>query len=163
MAIALIVLKTFMFWKVLSKYSASSFKRATGLHKPVFLELVEIITDYKAGHRKSPHRGRKAVLGIEDQLLMVLMYLREYRTQYHIGLTYGLSESTVCETIRSVEDIIIKDNRYHLPGKKSLLDTGNPIEVVLVDVSESPVERPKKSNGDTIQAKRKSIPTRPNS
>ena len=152
-----------MFWKVLSKYSTSSFKRATGIHKTVFLELVEIITDYKAVHRKSPHRGRKAVLGIEDQLLMVLMYLREYRTQYHIGLTYGLSESTVCETIRSIEDIIIKDNRYHLPGKKSLLDSDNLIEVILVDVSESPVERPKKSNGDTIQAKRKSIPTRPNS
>ena len=152
-----------MFWNVLSKYSASSFKRATGIHKPVFFELVQIITDYKSGHRKSLHRGRKAVLSVEDQLLMVLMYLREYRTQYHIGLTYGLSESTVCETIRLIEDIIIKDNRYHLPGKKSLLDTGNPIEVVLVDVSESPVERPKKSKGNTIQARRKSIPTRPNS
>lgn len=152
-----------MFWTILSKYSASSFKRATGIHKPVFLELVQIITEYKALHRKAPHRGRKAVLSVEDQLLMLLMYLREYRTLYHIGLTYGLSESTVCETIRSIEDIIIKDNRYHLPGKKSLLDTGSPIEVILVDVSESPVERPKKNKGNTIQAKRKGIPTKPNS
>lgn len=152
-----------MLWKDLSRYSPSSFKRATGLHKPVFLELVQIITGYKAGHRKSPHRGRKAILSIEDQLLMVLMYLREYRTQYHIGLTYGLGESTACETIRLIEGIIIKDGRYHLPGKKSLLDTGNPIEAVPVDVSESPVERPKKNKGGTIQARRKGIPTRPNS
>lgn len=152
-----------MFWSTLSNYSASSFKRATGVHKPVFLELVQIIADYKALHRKSPRRGRKAVLSIEDQLLMLLMYLREYRTLYHIGLTYGLSESTVCETIRSIEDIIIKDNRYHLPGKKSLLDTDSPIEVILVDVSESPVERPKKNKGTTIRAKRKGIQTKPNS
>jgi hypothetical protein len=152
-----------MFWSVLSKYSASSFKRATGIHKPVFLELVQIITDYKVKHRKDPKRGRKAVLSIEDQLMMVLMYLREYRTLYHIGLTYGLSESTVCETIRSIEDIIIKDNRYHLPGKKALLDTNNPIEVVLVDVSESPVERPKKNKEDTIQARSESIQIKPNS
>ena len=102
-------------------------------------------------------------MSIEDQLMMVLMYLREYRTLYHIGLTYGLSESTVCETIRSIEDIIIKDNRYHLPGKKALLDTNNPIEVVLVDVSESPVERPKKNKEDTIQARSESIQIKPNS
>jgi len=152
-----------MFWRVLSKYSASSFKRATGIHKPVFLELVQLITEYKVKHRKDPQKGRKPVLSIEDQLMMVLMYLREYRTLYHIGLTYGLSESTVCETIRSIEDIIIKDNRYHLPGKKALLDTGNPIEVVLVDVSESPVERPKKNKKDTIQARSEGIQIKPNS
>ncbi len=132
-------------WSVLSKYSASSFKRATGIHKPVFLKLVQIITDYKFKHRKDPKKGRKSVLIIEDQLMMVLMYLREYRTLYHVLLTCDLSESTVCETIKSIENNIIKDSRYHLPGKKALLDTGKPIEVVLVDVSESPVERPKKT------------------
>jgi Helix-turn-helix of DDE superfamily endonuclease len=101
-----------MFWKVLSQYSATSFKRATGIHKSIFLELVQIIAYYKSHHRKSPQKGRKAVLSTEDLLLMVLTYLREYLTQYHIGLTYGLSESTVCETIRTIEDIIIKDNQY---------------------------------------------------
>ncbi len=66
-----------MFWSVLSKYSALSLKRATGIHKPVFLELVQIITEYKFKHRKDPKKGRKSVLSIEDQLMMVLMYLRE--------------------------------------------------------------------------------------
>lgn len=101
-------------------------------------------------------------MSIEDQLMMVLMYLQEYRTLYHIVLTYGLSESTVCETIRSIENIIIKDSRYHLPGKRTLLDAGNPIEVILVDVSESPVKRPKKNKEDTIQARSGGIQIKPN-
>jgi Helix-turn-helix of DDE superfamily endonuclease len=89
------------------------------------------------------------------------MYLREYRTFYHIGLTYGLSESTVCETIRSIENIIIKETRYHLPGKKSLLDTESPIEVILVDVSESPVESPKKTKGLLFRQKEKALKQNP--
>lgn len=134
-----------MFWEVLQKYSSASFKRATGIHRPIFEELVQIIRDYKILHRKDPTKGRKASLSIENQLLMVLMYLREYRTQYHIGITYGLSESSVSETIKEIENIIIQDSRYYLPGKKTLFKSENEIEVVLIDVSESPIERPKKT------------------
>lgn len=146
-----------MFWKVLQKYSAASFKRATGIHRPIFEELVQIITEYKQAHRLDPKKGRKATLSIENQLLMVLMYLREYRTQYHIGITYGLSESSVCETIKEIENIIIQDNRYHLPGKKELVKSDNSIEIVLVDVSESPIERPKKNKSGITQGKRNAI------
>jgi hypothetical protein len=75
------------------------------------------------------------------------MYYREYRTQFHIGVTYGISESRVCEIIKEVEEVLIKDTRFHLPGKKSLLKEENHFEVVLIDVTESPVERPKKNSG----------------
>jgi hypothetical protein len=49
-----------MFWSILSNYPASSFKRATGLHKPVFLALVQIVADYKALRSKSPRRGKES-------------------------------------------------------------------------------------------------------
>ena len=144
-----------MFWKVLSMYSASSFKRATGVHLEVFLELTSIIRTFKETHRKSPSSGRKSFLVIEDQLLMYLMYIREYRTQFHVGITYGLSESRVCECIKTIEDIIIQDKRYHLSGKKELLKPENSIEVVIIDVGESPLERPKKNKRAITRAKRK--------
>jgi hypothetical protein len=134
-----------MFWSYLSIYSAASFKRATGIHKNVFLEIVEILNNHKQLHRKHPTSGNKSILSTEDALLMVLMYYREYRTQYHIGITYGLSESRVCEMIKEIETIIVQDARYHLPGKKKLLQSENTFEVVLIDVSVSPVERPKKT------------------
>ena len=147
-----------MFWSYMSTYSSASFKRATGIHKNVFLELVEILTTYKQLHRKHPSSGNKSILSTEDALLMVLMYYREYRTQYHIGITYGLSESRVCEMIKEIESIIIQDARYHLPGKKKLLQPENTFEVVLIDVSESPVERPKKNNATIIQARKSDTP-----
>jgi hypothetical protein len=42
------------------------------------------------------------------------------------------------------ESILIKDSRFHLACKKSLLKEDNRFEVVLIDVTESPVERTKK-------------------
>jgi hypothetical protein len=75
----------------------------------------------------------------------MLMYYREYRTQFHIGITYGISESHVCEIIKEMENMLIQDSCFHLPGKKALLKEENHFEVVLVDVTESPVERPKKA------------------
>lgn len=38
-----------------------------------------------------------------DQLLLVLEYWREYRTQFHIATSWGLSESAVCRLIQKVE------------------------------------------------------------
>jgi len=147
-----------MFWSYMSTYSSASFKRATGIHKNVFLEIIEILNHHKQLHRKHPTSGNKSILSTEDALLMVLMYYREYRTQYHIGITYGLSESRVCEMIKEIETIIVQDARYHLPGKKRLLQSENTFEVVLIDVSESPVERPKKNNVGIIQARKSDTP-----
>lgn len=146
-----------MFWEHLINHSDSKFKRATGIHKAIFLEMVSVIKEVKLSERKHPNRGRKTVLTIENQLLLVLMYYREYRTQWHIGTTYGLSENRVCDIIKDIERILISDKRYHLPSKKVLLQPDNDIEVILVDVSETPIERPKKNKEIITQGKRKDI------
>lgn len=88
---------------------------------------------------------------------MTLIYLREYRTMFHIGVAYGLSESNVCRTIKFVEQALISHPSLHLPGKGALTQSDNSLEVVLIDVAETPIERPKKSNANIILAKRKSI------
>ena len=85
---------------------------------------------------------------------MTLMYWREYRTEFHIGQTYGVSEATVCRTIKKVENALIKSKQFHLPGKKVLQPSDTVIEIVLVDATEQPIERPKKDNAGTIAAKR---------
>jgi hypothetical protein len=48
----------------------------------------------------------------------------------------------------------LKTVRFRFPGKKALLEDDS-LEVVLVDVTECPIERPKKSSESTIPAKRK--------
>ena len=76
---------------------------------------------------------------------MTLMYWREYRTQFHIGQTYELSEAAVCRTIQKVEDVLMKSGQFTLPGKKKLQESDTLIEIVLVDATEQAIERPKKT------------------
>ena len=143
-----------MFYEEIKGLSVGQFKRLTGVKKEVFALMLDAFTTYKQSQRKHALRGVPPKLSYADKLLLLLMYYREYRTQFHIGVTYGVAESTVCEIIKETESILIKDSRFHLPGKKALLRAENNFEVVLVDVTESPVERPKKSKGATIPGRR---------
>ena len=149
-----------MLYRDVKDLAASQFKRLTGVKKEVFSQMLDCINKDKQSARKHASRGRPAKLSNADKLLLMLMYYREYRSQFHIGITYQISESRVCEIIDEMERILITDKRFHLPGKKALLKQENQFEVVLVDVTESPVERSKKNNAGIIQAKRNDIPTK---
>ena len=89
---------------------------------------------------------------------MTLMYWCEYRTEFHIGITYGVSEATVCRTIRKAENVLMKSGEFRLPGRKALQPSDKLIEVLLIDATEQPIERPKKSNAGTTGAKRSLTP-----
>jgi len=146
-----------MFYEKIKDLSPEKFRRLTGVKKDVFMLMLDSLTSYKSIHRKHSSRGRPAKLSYANKLLLLLMYYREYRTQFHIAGTYGISESRVCEIIKEVERILICDKRFHLPGKKQLTQSDVSIELVVVDVAESPIERPKKNNENIIQAKRSDI------
>ena len=111
----------------------------------------------KADIKKKAKGGRKNKLCIEDQLLMALEYIREYRTYFHISQSYGVSESSVYKTITWVEDTLIKHPDFSLPGHKSLLKSDMEYEVVLIDATETPIERQKKDKNIITLEKRKSI------
>lgn len=131
------------------------FRRLTGVKKATFDKMIEILSlAYTNKHKKG---GRPHSLSIEDQLLMALEYLREYRTYAHIGSSYGVSERCAHETISWVENTLIKQKEFALPGKKALAKSNNEFEIILVDAVESPVERPKKNKKDITQGKRKNI------
>ncbi|KJW00013.1 DDE superendonuclease family protein [Orientia tsutsugamushi str. Sido] len=68
------------------------FRRLTGVRKCTFSKMVDILR--KADGLKKSKGGSKNNLNLEEQLLMVLEYLREYRTYFHIGQNYGISESS---------------------------------------------------------------------
>lgn len=131
------------------------FRRLTGVKNSTFLKMVDILKE--ADLKKKAKGGRKNKLTIENQLLMGLEYLREYRTYFHIGQSYGISESSAYKAVRWIEDTLIKEADFALPGKKALVKSDAEYEVVLVDATESPIERPKKSKKTIIQEKRKDI------
>src|ERR1700749_928044 len=129
-----------MRYETVEKLKDEEFKRSTGVSQAVFVKMLRVV------EKELGDFGRTPSLSRADQLLMTLMYWREYRTQFHIGITYGVSESTVCRTIQKVEKALMTSNEFHLPGKKKLQPSDTLIEVVLIDATEQPIERPKKSN-----------------
>lgn len=119
-----------------------SFRRLTGVKRQTFEKMVKILAE--DDKNKKIKGGRKNKLSLENQLLMALEYIREYRTYFHISKSYGVSESTAYKTVRWVEDTLIKHPDFALPGRKALLKIDMEYEVVLVDASETPIERPQK-------------------
>ena len=136
------------------KLTEEKFKRITGVKIATFNKMVEILK--KELSTKMAKGGRKPKLDIEEMLLATLEYLREYRTYAHIAIDFGLDESNIYRTIKWVEDTLIKDGTFSLPGRKELLKSDVEYEVVLIDATETPIERPKKNKENTIQEKRKS-------
>ena len=121
--------------------TARKFKRMTGVSRQTFELMVDVV---KASEKKKKKPGRRTKLVIEDQVLMVIQYWREYRTYYHIGLDWGLSESAACRAVLKIENILISSIKFSLPGKKELLKMPSPSDLVVMDVMESPIERPSK-------------------
>lgn len=131
-------------YEELKELPEKQFKRLTGVQRETFEKMVAILLE--AQEKRYRKAGRKGILSIEDKLLMALEYLREYRTYFHLGLSYGLSESACYRTCRWIEDVLIKSGAFSLPGKKQLLKSDMEYEVILIDSSESPIERPKKKS-----------------
>jgi hypothetical protein len=135
--------------------SNTQFRRLTGVKRQTFEKMVAILRSAHA--QKKKRGGRPNKLSVEDMLLMTLEYLREYRTYFHIGQSYGLSESNAYQTIKWVEDALIQDGAFSLPGKRALLKSDVEYEVVLIDVAETPVERPKKDSENGIPVRKSAI------
>lgn len=100
----------------------------------------------EAENKRTSRRGKPPHLSTEDRLLMTLEYLREYRTYFHLGQSYGLSESASYWNCRWIEDSLIKSKTFSLPGKKALLKSNDEFEIILIDATQTPIERPKKKD-----------------
>ena len=126
------------------KLNDTDFKQVIGVKRETFSEMVKVLKEaYAEKHKKG---GRNTKLSIEEQLLMTLKYLRQYVTQKELSYEFEVGEATVHDTIVWVENT-------SLPGKKALMEDRS-IEIVLVDVTECPVERPQKNRKNGIQGKR---------
>ena len=144
-----------MKYETIKRFNPGDFRRLTGITQEVFTKMITVLEE--AEKQKKYRGGKPNILCMEDRLLMALEYWREYRTYFHIANNYGVSESTCCRNICWIENTLIRHPEFSLPGKKELLKGDHSIEVVVIDVAETPIERPKKIKDSTIQAKRKDI------
>jgi hypothetical protein len=125
-----------MRYSQLETRKASEFQRLTGVKPEVFGQMLDSIQSQTRAF------GRPCKLSLPDQLLLCLMDWREYRTMAHIAVSYEVSEPTVHRTIRKIETALLSSGAFTLPGKKILRGDQICLEVVLVDATEVPIERP---------------------
>lgn len=136
----------------LQNLSAGEFKRLCGISRDTFTEMVKVLRPHL---ERQGQGGGQNKLSTEDQVLVTLEYWREYRSQFHIGTSWGLHETTVGRIIRKVEDILVKCGKFRLPSKRQMYQPGWEWKVMVVDVGEMEIERPQK-NRNTITVASKS-------
>jgi hypothetical protein len=78
---------------------------------------------------------------------------REYRTFAHVGASYHISEAQCWRIVTTLERWLLKSRLFHVPGKRKLTQRDMEWEVAIVDVSEHPIERPKKTTAVLFRKK----------
>jgi transposase-like protein len=146
-----------MKYEIIKNYEPEKFRRITGLKPETFKKCLEILNKKHAEeHAKNVRNsGRKPKLTMENKLLATLEYLREYRSYAHIAASYDVHESQIVRGVKWIESTLIKDGTFRLPGKKELLKSDTEYEIILIDATETPIERPKKNKNIITQVRKK--------
>ena len=118
----------------------ASFRRPAGVSVATFDQMLERLRGpWEAAQRAKPKSGRPwEVGGLEDHLLILLIYCRCYVTQEFIGFFYGVDRSVICRAIKRIE----------VPVKPLFAVRRDPgisrreAEALIIDCTEQPIERP---------------------
>ena len=140
------------------------FLTMTGLQVNEFDDLVnEVEPFYQAAEQKRLNRpDRRRDLGggdhpdltLRDQILLTVIWLRQYPTQDVLGYCFGVSQTTVSRYLERVLPILSQDGRDRMrmpdPGRKRRrkldeLLRDMPELMVVIDSFEQKVQRPKDS------------------
>ena len=118
-----------------------------------------MLASLQAAFDQQHQRGGKppTKLRVEDRLLITLQYWRTYITMEHLAYEYNTVVSNIHKVIEWVEDTLIRNGTFRLPGKKTLIAEEHKPRTIAIDVTESPIERPKKSRKSTIPARQNAI------
>ncbi len=108
--------------------------------------------------KKFKKGGKDNKLSLENRLLMTLSYWREYHTYFHLDKSFGISESNCYRNIKWIENTLIKHPDFQqLDGQKTLINKYFNDKTIIIDATETAIQRPKKDKKNTIPKKRKNI------
>lgn len=145
-----------MKYEIIKDYKEAEFRMITGVLPATFEAMLEELKSaYAEAHK---NRGRHRKLSLENMLLMTLEYYREYRTLECIGASYGLKKTNVGKVITWVETVLIQSGLFNLPGKKKLVSTVPQFEAIVVDTTETPIQRPTSNQKKYYSGKKNDTP-----
>ena len=140
--------------KRIKKLKTEDYQRLFGVKKVTFDKMLDILE--KAYIEKHKKGGKPPKLTVLDKLIITLQYYREYRTMEHIAFDYGVYKSTICDAIHWTEEVLVKEEAFHLPSKTQIAEDES-VKNVAVDVTEVEIERPQKNKKNTTQERKSGI------
>jgi hypothetical protein len=142
---------------VFSTYKSQNpavFLRLTGMNPGTFQIILEKfkkeIEIYVSEHW-ARNKGRKCSLSHENQLLLCILYLRDYTTFIKLGLQFGISESYAQKRYTFSKKMLLRC--LELPDEQSLKEHMET-NLIAVDVTEQAIERPVKNQQDYYSGKK---------
>jgi hypothetical protein len=140
-------------YEKIQKLGEQEFKRITGVTRELFEKMLEGLKEqYAQDHIGGGARGQP----VELRLTLALEYWREYRTFEHMANDHQIPKSTINEMVLWVEYALSKDKEFKLADLKERFKSGeeNEIEIIIVDVEEQPIERPKTEQEKSYSGKK---------
>lgn len=128
------------------------FTRLVGVNHSTFQIILDKLKIQIASFRSEKpirQRGRKSSLLIEDQLLLTLIYLRNYHTFLQLADMFSISESYAQKRYCFISKMLMK--ALDLPNDQAL--TSDNL-VVVIDVTEQQIERPLKKQKEYYSGKK---------
>lgn len=131
-------------FETLKEQSSEMFLRDVGLPLDKFLSLLDKVENYIKSEKVSNSLKRRGIrsnnFNISDKLLLTFYYLRHYPTFAKLGQIFAISESYANKIYHKYLIILIEV--FDMPNPKALLDQNT--KAITIDVTEQPIERPKK-------------------
>lgn len=132
------------------------FLRLVGMNIGTFQIILEKfrneINVYKSEHW-SRTKGKKCCLSVENQLLLCILYLRDYATFINLGLLFGISESYTQKRYVFAKKMLLRC--LDLPDEASLKEAIET-NLIAIDVTEQAIERPVENQEEYYSGKKKS-------
>lgn len=80
---------------------------------------------------------------LSENNLSAFKYPRIWNMLY-VSQSYGIGESSAYDIIKWIKNTLSKHRDFALPGRKALLKSDMEYKLILIDATETPIERPKK-------------------
>lgn len=116
--------------------------------------MFSLLKEWRSEKKHTPCEGEdgKTEMSLEDKLLLMLIYYREYYTCLSLSKTFGISEAYASKLIHRMGRLVAK--ALPLGGKRTIHHAD--IKAVLIDASEQTIERPQRKQRAYYSGKKNS-------
>ena len=143
-------------YEKIRKLNDKEFKLITGVTREAFAKMAETLREkYAEDHIQGGQPG----LAVELRLTLALEYWREYRSFRHMANGHQINKTTINDAVIWVENTLSGSEEFKIKDIKERFKPGEESEIgiVIVDVEEQPVERPKYNQETAYSGKKNGI------